>query len=125
MQPHNDHKYNKVSLLPATLSAGRYIRKHLQTMHLDIVLFLCANTDLISPELPAFILNENIDQSELDYETNHWLEIADCHRVSSKIDDNMQNELDAKNVFHPLVCGRPLSQETIADAGRVLSNVAS
>jgi len=98
--------------------------KHLQTMHLDIVLSLRVNADLTSPGPPAFVRNENINQSDSDYESDHRLEIADCRAASSEIDDNMQNNSDAEDVSHPPVCGRPSSQETISGAGRVLSDVA-
>jgi hypothetical protein len=93
-------------------------------MHLDIVLSLRANADLTSPGPPAFVRDENINQSDSDYESDHRLEIADCRAASSEIDDDMQNDSDAEDVSHPPVCGRPSSQETISGAGRALSDVA-
>jgi len=36
--------------------------KHLQTIHLDIVLLLGANTDLTASGLPAFVHNKNINR---------------------------------------------------------------
>jgi len=108
---------------------GRYqqaaaYEKHLQAMHLDIVLSLDANADLTSPGPPAFVHDENINQSNSDYESDYRLEMADCRAASSEIDDDMQNDSDAEDVSHPPVCRGPWSQETISGAGRVLSDVA-
>jgi len=36
----------------------------------------------------------------------------------------MQNDSDAEDVSHPPLCGCPSSQETLAGAGRALSDVA-
>ena len=83
-------------------------------MHLDIVLPLCVNANLASRGPPAFVGDENINQSDTDYESNHRLEIAHCRAASSKIDNDMQNDSDAEDVSHPPVCGRPSSQETIS-----------
>jgi len=93
-------------------------------MHLDIVLSLRANVDLTSAGPPPFERDENINQSDSDYESDYRLEIADCPAASSEIDHDMQNDSDAKDVSLPPVCRRPLSQETISGAGRGLSNVA-
>jgi len=93
-------------------------------MDLDIVLSLRANADLTSPGLPAFVSNENSNQSDSDYEFDYRLEIADCRAASSEIDDNKQNVSDAEDVSHPPVCGRPSSEATISGAGRALSDVA-
>jgi len=93
-------------------------------MHLDIVISLRANADLTSPGLPALVRDENINQSNSDYESDHRLEITDCRAASSEIDDDMQNDSDAEDVSYPPGCGRPSSQETISGAGRALSDVA-
>jgi len=98
--------------------------KHVQTMHLDIVLSLNANADLTSRGPLAFVPDETINQSDSDYESDQGLEIADCRAASSEIDDNMQNDSDAEDMSHPPVCGPPSSQETISGAGRALSDVA-
>jgi len=87
-------------------------------MHLNIILSLRANADLTSPGPPAALCDENINQSDSDYESDHRLEIADCHAASGEIDDNMQNASDEEDVTHPPVCGRLSSQETISGAGR-------
>jgi len=42
--------------------------KHLPTVHLDIVLSLRAHADLTSTGPPAFVRNENINQSDSDYQ---------------------------------------------------------
>jgi len=93
-------------------------------MHLDIVLSLCANVDLTSPGPPAFVRDENINQSDSDYESDYRLEITDCRAASSEIDHDMQNNSDAEDVSHPLVCRRQSSPETISGAGRALSDIA-
>jgi len=93
-------------------------------MHLDIVLSLCANADLTSPGRPAFVRDENINQSDSDYESDYTLEIEDCLAASSEIDDDMQNNSAAEDVSHPPVCRRPSSQETMSGAGRALGDVA-
>jgi len=93
-------------------------------MHLDIVLSLRANADLTSPGPPPFLHNENIKQSDSDYESDHRLEITDYRAVSSEIDDDMQNNSDAEDVSHPPVCRRSSSQETLSGAGRAPSDVA-
>jgi len=94
-------------------------------MHLDIVRSLCANADLTLPGPPAFVCDENINQSDSDYKSNYRLEIADCRAASSKIDDDMQKNSAAEDVSHPPVCGHPPSQESISGAGRALSDVAN
>jgi len=93
-------------------------------MHPDIVPSLRANADLTSPRPPAFVRDENIHQSDSDYESDHRLEIVDCSAASSVIDDNMQNNSDAEDVSHPPLCGCPSSQETITGAARAPRNVA-
>jgi len=77
--------------------------KHFQTMHLDMVLSLHANADLTAAGPPAFVRNENINQSALDYESDHRLEIGNGRAASSEIDDNMQNDSDTEDVSHPPV----------------------
>jgi len=67
-------------------------KEHVQTMHVNIVLSLCANADLTSPGPPAFVLDENINQSDSDHESDYRLEIAHCRAASSEIDDDMQND---------------------------------
>ena len=93
-------------------------------MHLDIILSLRANADLTSPGPPAFVCNENLNQSDSDYESDHRPEIAEGRAASSAIDHDMQNDSDAEDVSHPPVCGRSSSQETISGASRALSDVA-
>ena len=93
-------------------------------MHLDIVLSFCVNADLTSPGPPAFVREENTNQSDSDCESNYRLQMADCRAASSKIDDDMQNDSDADDVSHSPVCRHPSSQENISGAGRVLSDVA-
>jgi len=97
---------------------------HLQRMHLDILLSLRVKADLISPGPPAFVRDQNINQSNSEYESDYTLEIADCRAASSKIDDDIQNNSDAEQVSHQPVSGRPSSLETISGAGRALSDVA-
>jgi len=80
--------------------------------------------DLTSPGPPAFVQDENIKQSDSDYESDNRQEIADYRAASSEIDDDMQNDSDAEDVFHLPVCGCLSSQETISGAGRALSDVA-
>ena len=87
-------------------------------MHRDSVLSLCANVDLTSPVLPGFVRDENINQSDSDYESDYRLEIANGGAASSEIDDDMQNESTVEDVSHARVCGRPSSQQTISGAGR-------
>jgi len=98
--------------------------KHLQIMHLDIVLSLRLNADLISLGPPAFLHDENNNQSDSDYESNHRLEIAHCRTANNEIDDNMQNNSEAEDISYPPVCRCPLSQEPISGAGRAPSDVA-
>jgi len=98
--------------------------KHSQTMHLNILLSLPANADLTSSGPPAFVYDENINQSDSDYKSDHRMEITDCCAASSKIDNDIQNDSDAEDISHPPVCRRPSSQETISSTGRVLSDVA-
>src|SRR5437588_4152081 len=76
--------------------------KHLQTMHLDIVLSLLAiaNPTSGSPRPTAFISDGNINQSDLDYESDPGLEIADCWVACNKIDD-IEHDLDAEAIFRP------------------------
>jgi len=104
------------------LSTGRSL--HTKAMLLDIVLSLRANGDLTSPGPPAFIHDENINQSDSDYESDYRLEIAGCRTACSEIDDDMRNDLDAEDVSHQPVCRHPSSQEPISGAGRALSDVA-
>jgi len=93
-------------------------------MHLDIVLCFRGNADPTSPGPPALVRNETINQSDSAYQSDHRLEMPDCCTASSDIDDDMQNNSDAEDVYHPLVCGCPSSQETISGAGKALSDVA-
>ena len=81
--------------------------------------------DLISPGPPAFVCDENINQRDLEYVSDHRLEIADCRSTaSSQIDDNMQNDSEVEETSHPPVSVHPSSQETIFDGGRALCDVA-
>jgi len=55
-----------VPLLQATLSTSRYIRKHLQTTHLDIVFSLSAIADTASMG-PTFVRDELENLTDSDY----------------------------------------------------------
>ena len=111
-----------MSLLQATLSTSRCIRKHLQTIHLDIILFLSAIADSASIGL-TFVRDELENLTNSDYESDCRLEIPDFHTASGEI-DNMQNDSDTDDVCHPPVGVRPSGQETILSAGRLLGEVA-
>jgi len=94
-------------------------------MHLDIVLSLHDHVDLPSPGPPAFVCNENSNQSDSDYKSDYWVQIADCRAVRSEIDDTILNHSDTEDVSQPPVCRGPSSQSTISGAGRTLSDVAA
>jgi len=89
-----------------------------------MVLSLYPNADLNSLGPPAFVRDENINQSDSEYESDSSLEIADCCAGTSEIDDDMQNDSDVEDVSHPPVCRCPSSPATISRAGRAVSDVA-
>jgi len=121
---HDDLQDNKVSLLQATLSTSPCIRKHLHTIHLDIVLSLNATADVAScTARPTCVRDELENMTDSDYQSDPGLEIADIHPTSGEIDD-MHNDSDTEDVSHPPVRARPLGQETIPAAGRPLGEVA-
>jgi len=72
---------------------------------------------------PAFVRDELEYLTDSDYESDCRLEIPDFHTPSGEIDD-MQNDSETEEVFHPPVPVRPSGQETIAGAGRPLGEVA-
>jgi len=82
-------------------------------MHLNIVLSLCANAALILPGPPGFVQDENINQSDSDYESDYRLEIADCREASSEVDDDMKDDSGVEDVSHPPVCGRLLQSSPL------------
>jgi len=96
--------------------------KHLQTMHLDIVLSLSAIVDPASMG-PTFVRDELENLTDSDYESDCGLEIPDFYTASGEIDD-MQNDSDTEDVADPPVRGRPSGQETLPGAGRPLGEVA-
>jgi len=67
---------------------------------------------------------KNINQSDSEYESDYWLEIADYGEASSEIDDDIENDADAEDVSHQPGCGRRLGQNSLSRAGRALSDVA-
>jgi len=96
--------------------------KHLQIMHLDIVLSLSAIADAASMG-PTFVREELENLTDSDYESDCRLKIPDFHTASGEIDD-MQNDSDTEEVSHPPVRVHPSGQETIPGAGRPLGKVA-
>jgi len=96
--------------------------KHVQTMHLDIVLSLRAIADAASLA-PTFVRDELENLTDSDYECDCRLEIPDFHTASGEIDD-MQNDSDREDVSHAPVRVRPSGQETIPGAGRPHGEVA-
>src|SRR5437588_2333510 len=77
-------------------------KKHLQTMHLDIVLSLRAIADPTSgsPRPTAFISDGNINRSDSDYESDPGLEIADCRVACNEIDD-IEHDSDTEDIPDP------------------------
>ena len=118
----DDLKDNKVSLLQATLATSHSIRKHLQTMHLDIVLSLSAIADAASMG-STFVRDELENLTDSDYESDCRLEIPDFHTASGEIDD-MQNDSDTEDVSQPPIRVRPSGHETIPGASRLLGEGA-
>jgi len=96
--------------------------KHLQTMHLDIVLSVSPIADAASMG-PTFVRDELENLTDSDYESDCRLKIPDFHTASGEI-DNMQNDSDTEDVSHPPVRVHRSGQETIPGAGRPLSEVA-
>ena len=96
--------------------------KHIQTMHLDIVLSLRAIADAASIG-PTFVRDELENLTDSDYESDCRLKIPDFHTASDEIND-MQNDSDMEDVSHPPVCVCSSGQETIPGAGRPLGEVA-
>jgi len=72
---------------------------------------------------PTFVHDELKNLTDSNYESDCRLEIPDFHTARSEIDD-MQNDSDTEEVFHPAVHVRPSGQETIPGAGRPLGKVA-
>ena len=97
--------------------------KHLETMHYDILLSLCAIVDTTLPGLRAFAPDEKRDQGHSDYESDPMLDIADFYAASNDPGD-MQHDSDKKYFSQPPGRGCPYSQESIPGAGRVLGDVA-
>ena len=61
--------------------------------------------------------------TDSDYESDSRHEISDFHTASGEIDD-LQNDSDTEDVFHPPVRVSHSGQETIPGAGRPLGEVA-
>jgi len=97
-------------------------KKHLQTMHLDIVLSLSAIADAASMG-PTFVRNELENLTDSDYESDCRLEIPDFHTGSGEIDD-IHNNSETEDVSHAPVRLRPSGQETIPGACKLLGEVA-
>jgi len=74
-------------------------------------------------QAPFLRAGNESDLSDSDYESDTWLEIADCHAASDEIKEYMQNDLDVGDACHSPVRGCPSSQQTISRTGRPLSNV--
>ena len=98
-------------------------KKHLETMHHDILVSLRAIVDTTLPGLRTFSPDENSYQGDSDYESDQMLEIADCYAASNDPGD-MQHDSDEQDFSQPLDRGRPSSQESIPCAGRALGDVA-
>jgi len=101
---------------------GAAYEKHLQTLHLDIVLSLSAIADAASRG-PTFVRDELQNLTDSDYECDWRLEIPDFRTASGKIDD-MQNDSDTEDGSPPAVRVRPSGQETIPGASRAHGEVA-
>src|SRR6201995_3944863 len=80
-------------------------KKHLETMHHDILLSLRGIVDTTLPELRAFTPDENRDQCDSDYEPNPMMEIADCYAASNYPGD-MQHDSDEEDFSQPPDRGR-------------------
>jgi len=93
-------------------------------MHFDIVLFLNAIADAASGTARhTFVCDELENMTDLEYESDPGLEIADIHTASGEIDD-MHNNSETEDVSYPPVRACSSGQETISSAGRPLSEVA-
>jgi len=57
-------------------------------MHLDIILSLRADVNMIPSRPPAFVRDENINQNDSDSESDYRLEIADCGAPRSEMEDD-------------------------------------
>jgi len=98
-------------------------KKHLETMHHDILPSLRAIVDTTLPGLRAFAPDETSDQGDSDYESDPMLEIADCYAASNDPGD-MQHDSDKEDLSQPPDGSRPSSQESIPGAGRALGDLA-
>jgi hypothetical protein len=112
--------------------------KHLQKMHSDI-LSLQATVEQTLRVPTAFVRGKNPNQtnisitnrplgdlSDSDYESDPSPEIIDCdsYSASDTTDDDIRYDSDGEDIFQPPAQGRPLSQQTIPGAGRILGDVA-
>jgi len=97
-------------------------KKHLETIHLDIVLshIVIATTASIRP--PTFIRDQLDNLTDPDYESDSRLEIPDFHTTSTEI-DNMQNDSAKVGVSYPQVCVHPSGQETLPVQGDYLAKL--
>ena len=100
--------------------------KHLQTIHLDIVLSLrlCATADQSTLQPPAFREHENVDPDDSDDESDPEVEIED-QGAYNNIENDRQDDSDAEDTSEPWGRGRPSSQEIIPGAGRRLGDVVN
>jgi len=98
-------------------------KKHLQTIHLDIVLSLRvrATADLGSRLATAFRQHENIDPDDSDNEFDPELEIED-QGAYNEVENDTQDNSDAEHASELPAPGHPSSQEIIPGAGRPLGN---
>jgi len=93
-------------------------------MHLDIVLSLNAIADVASSMArPTFVRDELENMTDSDYESDPGLEIADFYTARGEIDD-MHNDSDTQDNYHPPVCARSSGQDSIPGASRPLGEVA-
>jgi len=91
--------------------------KHLQTIHLDIVLSLNAIVDVATfTARPTFVHDELENMTDFDYESDPGLMITDIHTASGGLDD-MHNYSDKEDISHPPVRIYPFGQETIPSTG--------
>jgi len=117
-------KTTKCSYCSRRYQQAAAYKKHLHTMHLDIVLSLKAIADAASSTAqPPFVRDELETMTDSDYESDPGLEIANIHSASGDIDD-LDNDSHTEDVSHPVVRARPSGQETIPSAGRPLTEVA-
>ena len=70
--------------------------KHLEIIHYDIHLSLCAIVDTTLPGLRAFAPDENRDQGDSDDESDPMLDSANCYAASNDPGD-MQHDSDEED----------------------------